>query len=117
MVGIDSVLISRIEKKIADKNFLEKVFTADEIAYYTKKGSRAQTLAGFYCVKEAVSKCFMTGLVGFRLTDIEVTHTDKGAPLVKLSGGALALADGYNIAISITHDGDMATAIAIKTAK
>jgi len=116
MIGIDIVQISRIAEKIKNNSFMIGCFTVNERAYYVDKGTRSETLAGFFAAKEAVAKALGTGIAHFKLTDIEVTHTPSGAPQITLYHNAKRIADqkgAKEIHISIAHDGDMATAIAM----
>lgn len=113
MIGIDIVQISRIEQKISSASFLNKAFTKAELEYYNKTGKRAETLAGFFAAKEAVAKALGTGFNGFNLTDIQITHNIHGAPIAQCFGRAADLLQNKKVNISISHDGDIATAIAM----
>jgi len=113
MIGIDIVKIERIADKITSPSFLKGIFAASELDYYNNSGKRTETLAGFFAAKEAVAKALGTGVNGFKLTDIEVTHTDKGAPQVTLHGEAKKLSRGSKIHISISHDAGIAAAVAM----
>jgi len=113
MVGIDLVEIKRMSELTRLSNFLSKVFTEGEILYYRKKGEKPETLAGMYAAKEAVAKALGTGISGFRLNDIEITHEDNGAPKIILHKEAKKIAAGKNITISISHDGGIAAAVAM----
>lgn len=111
MVGIDIIEIERIAKAITRPNFMESVFTPYEIEYYHSKGNKAQTLAGIFCAKEAVSKACGTGVSGFRLTDVEVNHTDLGQPYIVVRNRAALLFEGKNLSVSISHNNSFATAV------
>ena len=113
MIGIDLVVVSRMAQKIQNESFVSGVFTAREIAYYQKKGVRAETLAGIFAAKEATAKALGTGFSGFRPNDIEVLHNDSGAPIIKLHNAAENLLGNKTIHVSISHDGDFATAVAM----
>lgn len=106
-LGIDIIEIERIENAIKkNDNFLKKLFTDYEIEYYIKKGKKAETIAGLFAAKEAVAKVLGTGISGFSWTDIEISHTASGQPIVLLSGVAAELAKEKsinNILISISH--------------
>ena len=56
-IGVDIIEIYRI-KELLDKNprFLEKMFTSKEIEYFESKGFKAETIAGNFAAKEAISK-------------------------------------------------------------
>lgn len=113
MVGIDIVEIERVAASAKNDSFLRGVFTEGELAYYESKGRRAETLAGLFCAKEAAAKALGTGIRGFRPTDIEICHTEYGAPVVKMTGGAEKLLNGRKAEVSIAHDGGRATAIVV----
>jgi holo-[acyl-carrier protein] synthase len=93
---------------------LERVFTPAEIRYCEKHRHSAERFAGRFAAKEAAMKALGTGWSrGVRWVDIEVVREPSGKPTLKLSGATRAIADGLgvkNIAITITHDGNMAMA-------
>jgi|SaaInlStandDraft_4_1057021.scaffolds.fasta_scaffold123313_2 holo-[acyl-carrier protein] synthase len=114
MIGVDLVSISRIEKMIerfGDKA-LKKYLSQSEIDLIKS----AKTAAGFWAVKEAVSKslgCGISSELGFM--DIRISKTLKNAPLVTLSDKAKQHHNVSHIAISITHDEGLAIAVAFTT--
>ena len=116
MLGIDVVQISRIEALREKPAFLRRAFTAAELEYYKKGGERAGTLAGMYALKEAAAKALGTGFDGFKLKDIEISHTDAGAPLVLFHGKALELfqrTGAESAACSVSHEREYAVAICL----
>ena len=113
-VGCDIVSISRVEKLIQNKSFLDKVYTLNEQNYIKSKNAR--TAAGLWAAKEAVSKAVGTGFTGFVMKDIEVLHNDRGQPEILLHNGAIAAAEKLKIKrihISISHENEMAIAFAV----
>lgn len=106
-LGVDIVEIDRIEKAVASNpKFLTRLFTDQEQAYIQSKGQKAETVAGLFAAKEAVSKVLGTGISTFTWQDIEVDHTPEGQPFVVLHGGARTrgLAVGINqVLLSIAH--------------
>lgn len=97
------VKIKRIEElleKFGDK-FLKRIFTEEEIEYIQEKQYSANTVAGMYASKEAVSKALGTGIgeVGFR--DINIKHIPY--PVAEVGERVFEL--------SISHDGDYAVAV------
>jgi len=106
-IGIDIIEIERIEKALSKQsNFLSKLFTDYEIEYYKNKGNKAETIAGIFAAKEAVSKVLGKGISGFSWQDIEVKHTQEGGPVIVLKNGALDLARSQGIdrvLVSISH--------------
>jgi holo-[acyl-carrier protein] synthase len=115
-LGVDITLIDRMEAAIARRGraLLERVFTPAEIRYCEKHRHSAERFAGRFAAKEAAMKALGTGWSrGVRWVDIEVVREPSGKPTLKLSGATRAIADGLgvkNIAITITHDGNMAMA-------
>lgn len=111
--GTDIIEIIRIEKILGKSNFLRKFFTTKEIEYLSNK--KPESIAGYFCAKEAVAKSLGTGFSGFQFTDIEIFKFN-GAPCVKLHNKAWDLATQkgiVSIQISISHCKEYATAIAI----
>lgn len=106
-IGIDIIEIDRIEKALLKQDrFLEKLFTKYEITYYQEKGQKAETIAGIFAAKEAVSKVLGKGVSGYTWQDIEIKHDSNGKPEVFLYKGAYALAEELcikKILVSISH--------------
>jgi holo-[acyl-carrier-protein] synthase len=119
-LGIDIIKVDRIAaalKKHGDR-FPRRVLTESEQRYVR---NRPQNFAGRWAAKEAVSKVLGLGVRGVGWTEIEIVRLPTGAPSVRLSGRALRRAEQLGmgrIAVSISHEGDYAVAIAfgIRTA-
>ncbi len=111
MIGADITDIRRIAEAIKNERFLQRVFTLSEREYAYSKHDPVQTLAGMYAAKEAVAKLSGKGLSGFSLTDIEIAHTESGAPQVNLCGKAKELF-GVKVQVSISHEKEYAFAVA-----
>ena len=75
-IGCDILEIARLEK-LVKKNYTHRVFTEEE---RRQSEGRLSRLAGDFSVKEAVSKCFGTGVRNFSLLDIEVLRDSLGKP-------------------------------------
>ncbi len=112
-VGIDSIEISRIEKSLEIKGFLEKVFSAEEIEFFKSRNMRAESIAANFAAKEAFSKALGTGIRGFSLNEISVLRDELGAPYLKLCGKALEVSAGLSFKVSITHTKTVASAIVL----
>jgi holo-[acyl-carrier protein] synthase len=119
-LGIDIIKVDRIAaalKKHGDR-FPKRVLTDNEQRYVR---NRPQNFAGRWAAKEAVSKVLGLGGRGVGWTEIEILRLPTGAPSVKLHGRAARRAEQMGmgrIAVSISHEGDYAVAIAfgIRTA-
>jgi holo-[acyl-carrier protein] synthase len=75
--GIDIVEIGRIKHSIIkySDRFKNKVFTQKEIDYCHSQADPAKHFAARFSVKEAVLKCFGTGMTGGILwKDVEVEN-------------------------------------------
>lgn len=116
-VGVDIVEIRRISEAMNNHvNFIDKMFSKNEIEYLKSRNLRAQFVAGRFAAKEAVSKALGTGFSGFEFKDIEIDRTAAGKPIVVLKGKAKLIAQkygDYKIHVSISHGVDSAIAYAI----
>jgi holo-[acyl-carrier protein] synthase len=103
------------------ERFLQRVFTAEELAYCLGMKFPHKHLAARFAAKEAVSKCFGTGIgeeLGWK--SIAVVHGPRHEPRIQLdAAGAAYLAQfgGTHILISLSHTETTAMAVAavIKT--
>ena len=113
-LGIDIIKVERIAaalKKFGDR-FPRRVLTEGEQRYVR---NRPENFAGRWAAKEAVSKVLGLGVRGVGWTEIEIVRLPTGAPSVRLSGRAKRRAEQLGmgrIAVSISHEGDYAVAIA-----
>jgi len=83
MLGIDMVEIARMARALEDPSFLPRFFTTKEVEYITSRKRPEEAAAGFFAAKEALSKALGTGVRGFGLKDISVTHTPLGKPTIR----------------------------------
>ena len=117
--GIDIIEVDRIKNSIQkySDRFKKKIFTQKEIDYCHSQADPAKHFAARFTVKEAVLKCFGTGMTGGILwKDIEVGKLNSGQPVLNLHGNGKKLFDKLNlkhIHVSITHDKTYAAAHAI----
>ena len=120
-IGVDIIEIYRI-KELLEKNprFLERTFTDKEIEFFKNKGLKAETVAGNFAAKEAISKSIGTGIRKFNLRDIEVLRDELGKPIVKTYNNFKQICIDYSISeikVSISHCKDYAIANAIAITK
>ena len=117
-VGIDAVDIERIERMFTSKQerMLNRLFSAEEIAFLSAKTAPAQHLAVRLAAKEATYKALsgneLARGIGWR--DVEVFSRPDGAPELRLHGRAaerFAELSATAIHVSLTHSA--ATAIAV----
>lgn len=116
-IGVDIVEIKRIKEAVdRNDNFIEKLFSKEEIEYFQSRNMRPEYIAGRFAAKEAVSKALGTGFRGFGMKDIVIDRTTLGKPIVVLRGKAKLLAQkcgNYSFHLSISHSQDNAIAYVI----
>ena len=98
------------------QRFLERVFTAREIAYADGKANRFERYAARFAAKEAAMKALGTGWHGVAWRDFEVVNLPSGRPTLDFHGNAAKIARklGVNrVALSITHTKEQALAMVI----
>ncbi len=108
-LGTDIVEIERVRRAIAKPRFFRKVFTPSEQEWLRDLGDNAaQSAAGLFCAKEAVAKALGTGFgKGLTFQDIEIGHTELGAPIVVRPKG------DFLLSISHCHAYAVATALCL----
>ncbi|NQU95454.1 MAG: holo-ACP synthase [Candidatus Omnitrophica bacterium] len=92
--GIDIVEIGRFRKakKKWGKNFLNKIFTENEIAYSKKRRFQEQHLAARFAAKEAVLKAFGDKISSVHnWQDIEILNDRTGKPYIRFHKSAKKL--------------------------
>lgn len=117
-IGTDIIEISRIEKAIQKKSFIQNIFTKNEIEYFYNKGSHVETLAATFCAKEATAKAIGTGFRKFSPIDIEIIHNENHKPFINISSKLQYILKQMNISnyqfyISVSHCQTYATAFVI----
>jgi holo-[acyl-carrier protein] synthase len=110
MIGIDIVVISRIEKLISKfgKKATDKILTKEEQIFFKTPSS----IAGVFAAKEAFSKALGTGIgkeCSFK--DIIILKDFKNKPY--FSEKTLKKFNIKNADVSISHDGGFAIAAVI----
>lgn len=114
--GIDVVEVERIAASIKryGTRFLERVFTAGEIAYCQRKKNSAESFAARFAAKEAGAKALGTGIQhGITWTELEVRRLPGHRPTLHFSGRALEVAERLGVrqvSLSLTHSNTMAIA-------
>ncbi|GAB5560705.1 MAG: holo-ACP synthase [Synoicihabitans sp.] len=122
-LGCDLIEVDRV-KGVLDRQgerFLNRVFTAEERAYCDSLKHPHKHYAARFAAKEAVSKCFTTGIgAEFSWKSASVYHGERHQPLIRLDAkGAelLAQVGGNHVVVSLSHTETNAMAVAaiIKT--
>lgn len=123
-LGCDLIEVDRVRGVIERQGarFLDRVFTAEERAYCDGMKFPHKHYAARFAAKEAVSKCFSTGIgAEFGWKSASVYHGRRHEPLARLDEQGAALlrqVGGTGILLSLSHTDHAAMAVAaiIKTA-
>jgi holo-[acyl-carrier protein] synthase len=118
-IGTDIIEIARIERSVErfGDAFLERVFTAGEIAYCQRKRNAAESLAARFAAKEAGAKALGTGISrGVSWREFEVRRDPGQRPELHLSGRAAEIASRLgirHISLSLTHSRSISMAVVV----
>ena len=109
--GIDIVEIERIENALKKDSFKAYVYGSEELKELESK--KTESYAAAFCAKEAFSKALGSGIIGFKLPEVQVLHNESGAPYFLLSGNAKKIAKDkkFKFALSISHSEKYAVAM------
>ena len=114
-VGLDATEIERVADMIEryGDRFLQRVFTAEEIAYCRARRDFASSFAARFAAKEAVMKALGTGHSrGVFWTGIEVARR-CGPPQIRFHNGAaerFKALGGTSSLLTLTHSRELAIA-------
>ncbi len=115
-IGIDLIEVERIEGALERRPRLaDRLFTQAELDYASARARPGRHLAARFAAKEAALKAL--GLGGMRMGQVEVLGGGDGAPALRLSGDAAAVAEreGVELAVSLTHSRELAAAAVTAT--
>jgi holo-[acyl-carrier protein] synthase len=114
--GVDLAEVARIRDAIGrhGDRFIQRIYTAGEVAYVERKAHRFERYAGRFAAKEAGMKAIGTGWKrGVRWQDFEVSNLPSGRPTLRLHGEAARIAERMGvkaISLSITHTAELGMA-------
>jgi holo-[acyl-carrier protein] synthase len=117
-LGADLIEIERI-RGVLDRQgdrFLDRVFTEEERAYCFGRAQPHPHLAARFAAKEAVSKCFTTGIgaeLGWK--SVSIYHGERKEPRVRLDEKGRALlrhVGGTQVLVTLSHTRGFALAVA-----
>lgn len=117
-LGCDVIEVERVRGvcERQGERFLRRVFTDEERTYCLGMKYPYKHFAARFAAKEAVSKCFTTGIgaeLGWR--SVSIHHGSRHDPLVRLDeqGAALLRAvGGTHVLVSLSHSDLAAMAVA-----
>ncbi|MEK6727296.1 MAG: holo-ACP synthase [Candidatus Omnitrophota bacterium] len=112
--GVDITEVRRLKQAVEKwgKDFLNRIFTKEELENAKTRGSLYQHLAGRFAAKEAVFKA--VGDKNLTWKDVQILNDKEGKPLCVLLNGKGKRLDVH---ISISHVKTYAVANAIITQK
>lgn len=110
-VGTDVIQVERIKDAMQDENFLSRILSPKEKEFLELRGANAETIAGRFAAKEAISKALGTGFRGeVTASNIEIINNELGKPVVTL------YSEEYKdvlFQLSIAHIDEIAMACAV----
>lgn len=117
-LGADLIEIARIRSVMLrhGDRFIERILTEEERSYCAGMAHPHKHIAARFAAKEAVSKCFTTGIgaeLGWK--SISVYHGERHEPLVRLDDRGRALlkhVGATRILLSLSHTENYAMAVA-----
>jgi holo-[acyl-carrier protein] synthase len=117
-LGTDIIEVDRVRGVLErqGRRFLERVFTEEERTYCSSMPHPHKHYAARFAAKEAVSKCFSTGIgaeLGWR--SVSIYHGERHQPLVRLDAQGEALlrrVGATHVHVSLSHTETVAMAIA-----
>jgi len=118
-LGADIIEVERVRGVIErqGERFLTRVFTDEERAYCAGMKHPHKHYAARFAAKEAVSKCFSTGIgaeLGWR--SVSIYHGERHQPLVRLDEKAEALlrqVGATHVHVTLSHTETVAMAVAV----
>lgn len=110
--GVDITEVTRIRRAIEKwgDDFLNRIFTSNELENAKKRGSLYQHLAGRFAAKEAVFKALGNTMLNWK--DIQILNDNEGKPIAEILSDKTKK---ITVHISISHVKNYATAFAIIT--
>ncbi|HVW21882.1 MAG TPA: holo-ACP synthase [Opitutaceae bacterium] len=117
-LGADIIEVERIRGVLErqGERFLNRVFTEEERAYCLGRPDPHPHLAARFAAKEAVSKCFTTGIgAEFGWKSASIHHGDRHEPRVRLDGQGEALLrhlGATRVLVTLSHTRTLAVAVA-----
>ena len=86
-IGTDIANINRIKKSLKNKNFIDRLFSKNEVKKCNNQINKANCYAKRFAAKEAFSKALGTGISnGINFNEIIVLNKKSGKPYINLIG-------------------------------
>ena len=115
-IGVDLVEVERVHRMMGrHPTFVDRVFTAPEIAYCRRQATPAECFAARWAAREAARKA-LGGVRGMRWHDVRVERAESGAPRLAVQGASLARMEALGVTevlVALTHERRMAAAFCL----
>ena len=119
-IGTDIANIDRIKKSLKNKNFIDRLFSKNEVKKCNNQINKANCYAKRFAAKEAFSKAIGTGISkGINFNEIIVHNIKSGKPNIKLLGNTKKTVNKilnkkkFNIFLSLSDDKPFAVATVV----
>jgi len=119
-IGTDIANINRIKKSLKNKNFIDRLFSKNEVKKCNNQINKANCYAKRFAAKEAFSKAMGTGISkGINFNEIIVHNIKSGKPNIKLLGNTKKIVNKilnkkkFNIFLSLSDDKPFAVATVV----
>ena len=119
-IGTDVVNINRIKKSLKNKNFIDRLFSKNEVKKCNNQINKANCYAKRFAAKEAFSKAMGTGISkGINFNEIIVHNIKSGKPNIRLLGNTKKIVNKIlnkkkiNIFLSLSDDKPFAVATVV----
>ena len=119
-IGTDIANINRIKKSLKNKNFIDRLFSKNEVKKCNNQINKANCYAKRFAAKEAFSKAIGIGISrGINFDEITVYNIKSGKPGIKLLGNTKKIVNKIlnkkkiNIFLSLSDDKPFAVATVV----
>ena len=119
-IGTDIANIDRIKKSLKKKDFIDRLFSKNEVKKCNNQINKANCYAKRFAAKEAFSKAIGTGISkGINFNEIIVHNIKSGKPNIKLLGNTKKVVNKilnkkkFNIFLSLSDDKPFAVATVV----
>lgn len=117
-VGIDLVEAQRIENSISrfGRRFVNRILGTEELVIYDSRKDKVGFLAGRFAAKEAIIKSlgkFLNKRPGYN--NLQILNDGTGNPFLKKAAVIEKVFENRNCLLSISHERNFATAVAMIT--
>ena len=119
-IGTDIANINRIKKSLKNKDFIDRLFSKNEVKKCSTQINKANCYAKRFAAKEAFSKAIGTGISkGINFNEIIVHNIKSGKPHIRLLGNTKKVVNKilnkkkFNIFLSLSDDKPFAVATVV----